>query len=634
MNSKAPHQHPATPLQGSASLLRYGLFLFIVALLLACSNSQQPQVIRVEEHGIVPGTGANSTAAINRLLEKTEGPAILKFPKGRYDFYPDSAWFRDYFESNTYDVNPKRLAILLDKKKDVIIDGQGSDFVYHGHIQPFTLDGCERVEVRNVSIDWDRPLTAEAEVLQADTGLIVLRIDTVQFPFRVHEKGVTFVGEGWEAGWRLSGGSWLIEFNRDHIIPPFTGDHGCVNGKLEEVVYSSPAPGLLHMTGHFTKTPAAGHFLVLRHSTRDHAGIFLFHSQDITLHNIRVYHTAGLGILSQYCENITMVNVDMVPNPHKNRYLSSHDDGLHFMGCRGRIIIDSCDAQGLMDDPINIHGTCVPVVDRVSDSTLLCRFAHSMSSGLRWAQPGDTVSFIERSNMNSRGVGRIRSFNPLSKDTFLLVFEQPIPEWLGASFSLENLSWTPDVSITNCFAGSCRARGYLISTPGKVVVENNIFETSGSAILIAGDANYWFESGAVTDVTIRNNEFRWPCNSSSYQFCHAVISIFPEIPEPDPGQPFHQHITIEGNSFYPADYPVLFARSVDGLRFVNNTIVRSRAYAPWHPNTHMVWLEACKQVEIAGNTLGEDVLGRDIFLRNMAASDLLLADTLLRIHTR
>ena len=55
--------------------------------------------------------------------------------------------------------------------------------------------------------------------------------------------------------------------------------------------------------------------------------------------------------------------------------------------------------------------------------------------------------------------------------------------------ALENLTWSPDVEIKNTFFGSCRARGLLVTTPGKVVIENNIFESSGSAILIAGDAN-------------------------------------------------------------------------------------------------------------------------------------------------
>ena len=148
-----------------------------------------------------------------------------------------------------------------------------------------------------------------------------------------------------------------MEFNKGHIIPTFTGDHGTVNGDLKNVKYSEVKPGFVLMEGNFTKTPPVGNYLIMRHSKRDHAGMFLFHSKNIKLENINVYHTSGLGILSQYCENIEMRMVNMIPNPNKNRYLSGHDDGLHFMGCKGEIIVDNCDAQALMDDPINVHGT-------------------------------------------------------------------------------------------------------------------------------------------------------------------------------------------------------------------------------------------------------------------------------------
>ena len=93
--------------------------------------------------------------------------------------------------------------------------------------------------------------------------------------------------------------------------------------------------------------------------------------------------------------------------------------------------------------------------------------------------------------------------------------------------------------------------------PGKVIIENNVFESSGSAILIAGDANAWYESGAVRDVLIRNNDFRYPCNSSIYQFCEAVISIDPEIPTSEQKYPYHRNIRIMDNTFHLFDYPIL-----------------------------------------------------------------------------
>ncbi len=605
---------------------------FVVALFSTCTT-QKVRKIDVSDYGIDANTKQSVTDQVNKLIEGLGNESVeIVFPKGRYDFFPDSNYFKPYFETNTYDVNPKRLAIYLENKKNITIDAQGSDFIYHGHIQPFTLDNSVNITVKNVNIDWEFPLTAESEVIETSPEHILLKIDKAQFPYKMHERGIVFQAEGWSASWGLSQGSWLIEYNNDHIIPANTGDNGCVKGDMKNLIYTEKEPGLVLIEGKFTKTPAVGNHLIMRHSTRDHAGMFLFHSKNIKLENINVYHTSGLGILSQYCENIEMRKVNMIPNPHKNRFLSGHDDGLHFMGCKGEIVIDDCDAQGLMDDPINIHGTCVPVVERIDGTTVKCKFAHNMSCGLLWGESGDVVSFIEKNSMNSIGNGKIVKFELIDKDTLLLEFENEVPEILDDGYSIENLTWTANATITNCFVGSCRARGYLISTPGKVLIENNIFETSGSAILIAGDANSWYESGAVTDVTIRNNEFRTPCNSSSYQFCNAIISIYPDIPKPNPKRPFHKNIRIENNIFNPSDYPILYALSVDGLSFRNNTITRSYEFEPWHFQEYNFLIDACKNVEISGNRIGDDVLGKNILLKRMSKEDIRVENAELTIE--
>ncbi|TKG89603.1 alpha-1,3-galactosidase B [Puteibacter caeruleilacunae] len=612
---------------------RLFLFTAFVALFFVACSSSSIQTINVSDYGIVADTKESVTVKINELIKDLDDskPVKIVFPKGRYDFYPDDEWFKDYFETNTYDVNPKKLGVYIEKKKNITIDAMGSDFIFHGHMQPFTLDHVENVNISNVNIDWDIPLTAESEVIEADSEHVLLKIDISQFPYKHSKNGITFICEDSEAHWAVSGGSWLIEYDPNHVIPAHTGDHGSFRGDLKNVVYETVEPGKLLLKGNFTKYPAVGNHLIMRHSTRDHAGMFLFHSKDIKLENINVYHTSGLGILSQYSENIDMKKVNMIPNPHKNRYLSGHDDGLHFMGCKGQINIDACKFQGLMDDPINIHGTCVPVIERIDDNTLKCKFAHDMSSGLIWGVKGDKIGVINSKHMVTIQQTTLNKFTPLTKDTFVVHFSEPLPKQVNKGYALENLTWTPSAKITNCFVGSCRARGFLISTPGQVLVENNVFETSGSAILIAGDANYWYESGAVTDIQIRNNKFTAPCNSSSYQFCEAVISIFPEIPEPDLKQPFHSNIVIENNTFEMADYPVLYALSVDGLTFSQNTITRSELFKPRHFNKQTITLDACKNVSVDNNKINEDVLGKNVLLKRQSKEDIKIQDDL-KVH--
>ena len=153
------------------------------------------------------------------------------------------------------------------------------------------------------------------------------------------------------------------------------------------------------------------------------------------------------------------------------------------------------------------------------------------------------------------------------------------------------------------------------------MIENNDFVSSGAAILIAGDANGWYESGAVRDVLIRGNRFHPSCLTSWYQFGEGIVSIYPIIPEVDRDVPFHRNITIEKNVFDVFDYSVLYALSVDGLRFSNNTIKHNTTYKPWQGRKAMLTFEGCKAVQIEGNEISNDVLGRNIDILGMDAGE-------------
>ncbi|MDX1314833.1 MAG: right-handed parallel beta-helix repeat-containing protein, partial [Eudoraea sp.] len=225
-------------------------------------------------------------------------------------------------------------------------------------------------------------------------------------------------------------------------------------------------------------------------------------------------------------------------------------------------------------------------------------------------------------SLQTMAEGRVAEFKTLSTEEFEIRFEDPLPEALEVGDALENLSWIPDALIQDNRFMSCRARGVLLSTPGKVVVEGNHFESSGSAILIAGDANNWYESGAVKDVTIRNNVFAAPCLTSLYQFSEAVISIYPEIPDLDASEEkFHRNIRILDNDFHLYDYPVLYAKSVDGLQFKGNRLIRSERFAPFHPRKYGFSLLSCRNVEISGNSIGENVLGKTLLLEGTMMKD-------------
>src|SRR6478609_4495352 len=166
-------------------ILTYLLFSFLT-IGTAQNNIKK---INVKDYGIVANTKENLTAKVNKLIEGLGNEAVeIVFPKGRYDFYPNKAYYKVYYESNTYDADFRKLAVLIKNKKNISIDAQQSDFVYHEHIQPFTLDNSENITIKNVNIDWDAPLTSEAEVIEADSKHILMKIDITQSPYKIYEK--------------------------------------------------------------------------------------------------------------------------------------------------------------------------------------------------------------------------------------------------------------------------------------------------------------------------------------------------------------------------------------------------------------------------------------------------------------
>src|SRR5262249_51447385 len=150
-------------------------------------------------------------------------------------------------------------------------------------------------------------------------------------------------------------------------------------------------------------------------------------------------------------------------------------------------------------------------------------------------------------------------------DSLIVTLDSPIPTDLGKGDAVENADWFPAVTFRGNLVHRNRARGALFTTPHPVLVEYNRFEDiAGSAILLPGDANGWYESAGCQDVAIRNNVFRNNL-TSRFQFTEAILSFYPEIPDLK-GQTeyYHRKVRIENNTFETPDIPLLFAISTDG----------------------------------------------------------------------
>ena len=582
-----------------------------LSLVLACTTVHAQKVYDISAFGLKANSSKNASPILQKALAKIkaeckEGQSvILRFPKGCYEFHEKGSFVREYYISNHDQTNPKKVGIALEDMDNLTLDGQGSSFIFYGRMLPVSLVRSENCTLKNFSIDFANPHIAQVKIVENDPqrGLVFEVAPWVKYRISKDSVFETY-GEGWTMRH-----PWGIAFDgkTKHLVYN-TSDIGCPTKGAVEI-----APCRILAPNWKDARLVPGTVVAMRGWGRPTPGIFLDHDINTTVENVKVHYAEGMGLLAQLCENITLEKFGVcLKGDNDPRYFTTQADATHFSGCKGKIISRNGLYEGMMDDAINVHGTYLKVVKRVDDRTLIGRYMHDQSWGFEWGRPGDDVQFIQSNTMELIGTqNKIASISPYDRKKiegareFLITFEEPV-DWIITEkdgFGIENLTWTPEVLFAGNTIRNNRARGSLFSTPRKTVVENNLFDhTSGSAILLCGDCNGWFETGACRDVIIRKNRFI-NALTNMFQFTNAVISIYPEIPDLKHQQKyFHGRpdggIIIEDNEFDTFDAPILYAKSVDGLVFQHNTIKTNTDYKPFHPNQSRFWLERVTNVHI------------------------------------
>lgn len=588
------------------------LSVLSLSLVLSCTTLSAQKVYEISAFGLKANSSKNASPVLQKALAKIKAEykegekVILRFPEGRYEFHEKGAAVREYYISNHDQTNPKKVGIALEDMKNLTLDGQGSEFVFHGRMLPVSLLRSENCLLKNFSIDFENPHIAQVKIVENDPQDGIVFEPAPWVDYRIAKDSIF---EAYGEGWTMRH-SWGIAFDGDtkHLVYN-TSDIGCPTKGASEV-----APRRIHAPGWKDARLVPGTVVAMRGWGRPTPGIFLSHDVNTTIENVKVHYAEGMGLLAQLCENITLEKFGVcLKGDADPRYFTTQADATHFSGCKGKIM--SCNGlyEGMMDDAINVHGTYLKVVKRVDDCTLVGRYMHGQSWGFEWGCPGDEVQFIRSNTMELVGKqNKIISIRPYDKEQtegareFLITFQEPVDQVINeqSGFGIENLTWTPEVLFSGNVIRNNRARGSLFSTPRKTIVENNLFDhTSGAAILLCGDCNGWFETGACRHVIIRKNRFV-NALTNLFQFTNAVISIYPEIPDLK-GQQQYFHggpeggIVIEDNEFETFDAPILYAKSVDGLVFRNNTIKLNTEYKPFHPNRNRFWLERVTNVTIA-----------------------------------
>ncbi len=595
------------------------LIFVCFCLLLFIMDCNAQDTLYMKDLGILPNTGQDQGNRINQIIQDLPNRRLLlKFEKGRYDFF---------YKRDSYNIG-----FGIVGKDSLTVDGGEATFVFHGKMSVAYVEKSSNITLKNFTVDWDRPYISQGTIKGTESNYVDVFVDSVQYPYTMRNDSVYFSNEQGFLPIDVEGYSTLynpnsldIEFlTRDRYI---SSDNSLFKGKVSKI-----GDNLLRFYGHVENKVAKETIITLYHGRYLAPGLILLNNKNAFLENITIHHALGMGVLAERCENLYFNKVNMVPNSKKERVFSGLSDAFHLVSNKGEIVITNCIHEGQGDDFANVRGVYIPI-DRVHKNRKTLAVNFHRSSRSCYFSVGDSVWFIANETVQRIDGGTVQQVaNRYDKDKnlvgYTVILDKEAPLEVDERYFMENASWNPDLLIKNCHIGRRnRARGILVTTAGKVVIENNYFSTAGTAILMEGDIDYWYEAGALRDVSIQNNVFD-NCGTSSsqnggkWEWGEAIVTITPSFKPTSIHSPtYHKNIRIEHNIIRTFDKPILMARSVDGLYFNNNMIIQTYDYKPFAWQRANFKLDGCRNVDLSTNFFSNDFAYTGIETTHMRKED-------------
>ena len=438
---------------------------------------------------------------------------------------------------------------------DLVFDGGDSIFVIDGKVTNIAVENCKNIVLRNIEIRHARPDMHEFCVIRKDLFSVDFKIDS-DSSFAVENGKLVFFGNGYKnicdtnalnAGWIGLIREKTPEKVKRVVHPLFASL--CVRDMGGGVIRAK-YPNTLRF--------ALGDRFYYYDVRRQFAGIFINESENITLENIKQRFNYSLALVVQDSENLTVDSVDFSPEQGSARKLASVADFIQICMCRGLMTVKNSLFDGAGDDCLNVHGVHFKIVD-IDGKNMTVRFMHPQTYGFNPLRAGDTVAFIDPGTMLERGQAVIESSELINNYDIRLTLNSADGAQVG--MAIEDVSACPSLDFVGNTMTRIITRGLLITTRGKVNVENNHFvSTTMSGILLSDDAKNWYESGMCRDVTVRNNVF---------DYCgETPILIKPENSRYEGA--VHKNIKIIGNEFKAYKGCCISAKASDDILVENN----------------------------------------------------------------
>lgn len=467
-------------------------------------------ILNAEQYGLTPNK--DISAEINRLFASLKGDKEekeLKLKSGVYYIDTENVPRPTLFITNTIGDNEWRkgevphknaVGLYFDNIENLTLDGNGSTFVIRGQATNIAAVNCKNLTLKNFSITTENPDMHELKVLKRGFNYIDYELDAESE--YVKERRLYFVGKDYKTAFNDSKiASWwnarIFADDRDAVIRvrhPFAS----------AISVKELSKGVFRARYFIAPQYNVGDVFCLFENRRKYQGIFGDRCENLSLENLSSDFNYGLSTVFQDCTDLTIRNCRFAPK--KNRKMTSVADFIQVCSCRGEVKIENNYFEGAGDDCLNVHGIHFSI-DKVDGNKLTVRFRHKQTHGFNPFRDGDSIRFIDTKSLLTTGENEIASAKLIDENTLILETKLPT-EATHIGEVVENATACPNVVFKGNTLTRIITRGILLTTSGKILIENNKFlNNSMHSVLISDDAKSWYESGFVTDVTIKNNYF-------------------------------------------------------------------------------------------------------------------------------
>lgn len=506
-----------------------------------------------------------------KIGESFESNTEYYADKKRYDVYLNDVIIQDGLdysscrsaghEESEYDEN-MRIAFFLKDKENIVLDFGGATLYLHGIIQPFLLDNCKNITIKNCVVEFDRSFVSEAEIIEStDTYLKVKMFK--QFPYRIDDGNLIFTSETWENDNLDKAPNFFQFFNKE--TREGAGLHLAIIGKNAHLDESLPwahrtlklwaeADGeyILFRGSNLPKIET-GLILAMAHSNRQYSGMMMINCENVYLQDFRLLNGPGMGLLPIYTKNLYIDGFKLCYDERSPGIISNEADGIHTIACSGDFVLKNSVIEGTVDDAFNAHGNFCQVESCVENKII----AVSKGAGngfIKLFGEGDKIAVYQGSTLEKGAEYCINKVTCLGDKRFELTLNcEALQHQKGDT--IENLSAQAKIVMSNCRFG--KANSHLrFQTRGGVIIDNCETELP---FWLTGDMSYWFESSPVDSMKVTNTKFKTE---------RAVIASTPEFMPTEREPYYHGNIVVE-NCEFNTKMPI-YAKYTKSIKFINN----------------------------------------------------------------